>query len=279
MRPVGRSLRRANPRAYERVRWSLAKTPLLGGLLGHPMYHNLVLPFVVRSNDTVFDIGANVGQYTLPLARLVGPNGRVHSFEPVAATIAELRSEVEAAGLGASVVLNQFALGDHAGTVELTLPLERPTEATLAPHEGLDWADYSGDSSKYVIETVSMVTLDEYLTREEIGSISFLKCDVEGAEFGVLKGARSLLSGPRPPVLQLEVFAEWTKNFDYTPNDLFDYLRGTGGYEIYWFCEQGLEHIEPGAEHIPGIFHEWVDFLCVVPDVHRSRLDVRRYLA
>jgi FkbM family methyltransferase len=246
------------------------------------MYHALVLPFVIRNGDTVLDVGANVGQYTLPLARLVGPNGKVHSFEPVSATVAQLRSAVEVAGLSARVVLNQLALGDHRGTVELTLPLERPTEATLIPHQDLAWSDYGRAESKYVTETVAMLTLDDYLTQEDVGPVSFLKCDVEGAEFGVLKGAGSLLSSHRPPVLQLEVFAEWTKNFGYTPNDLFEYLRGTGGYEIYWFCEQGLERIDPGASSIPGIFsdtpgHEWIDFLCVVPDVHRSRFDVRRY--
>ncbi len=278
MRPVGRSLRMASPRAYERVRWRLANVPLVGKLLGHPMYHNLVLPFVARRGDVVFDVGANIGQYTLPLARLVGPSGRVHSFEPVSATFAELRSAVGKAGLGGRVVLNQLALGHESGTVELTLPVERPTEASLSPHQGLAWADYETDRYKYVTERVEMLALDEYVKLRNIGPIAFLKCDVEGAELGVLQGAREVLSGPAPPVLQLEVFAEWTRNFGYSPGDLFAYLRDTGGYEIFWFCERGLERIGPNADPIPGIFHEWVDFLCLVPDVHRIRFDARPYL-
>jgi len=277
--PLGQALRSANPRAYELLRWKIARSGLVGDLLGKPMYHHLVLPFLVRPGDTVFDIGANTGQYALPLSQLVGPHGKVHAFEPIPATFVELAETVgRARGLG-NIVLNQIALGETSGSITLTLPVDRPTEATAVPHTAEDWGDYATDSSKYVKVACPMSTVDAYCCDHQIGPVSFLKCDVEGAELLVLKGATGLLSGARPPAIQLEVFDGWTKSFGYSPRDLFAFLRATGGYHVYWFHEGGLRRVEPNDEVIPGIFYEWVDFLCLIPGVHDQRFDVTRFLA
>jgi len=124
-----------------------------------------------------------------------------------------------------------------------------------------------------------MSTVDDYVRERQIDTVSFLKCDVEGAELSVLKGATGLLRGPRPPAIQLEVFEGWTKSFGYSPRDLFAFLRETGGYHAYWFHEDGLRPVERDDDVIPGIFYQWVDFLCLVPGVHDDRFDVSRFLA
>ncbi len=277
IQPLGAALRAANPRAYELLRWKIARSGFVGDLLGRPMYHQLVLPFLVRPGDTVLDIGANTGQYTVPLSRLVGPQGRVHAFEPIPATFAELGESVRRVAGAGNVVLNQLALGETPGSMVFTVPLDRPTEATAVAHSAQQWADYAPESPKYARVTCAISTVDAYVRDHEIGCVSFLKCDVEGAEFSVLKGATGLLSGPRPPAIQLEVFEGWTKSFGYSPRDLFAFLRATGGYEVYWFHEAGLRRIGPNDTVIPGIFFEWVDFLCVVPGVHDRRFDITRF--
>lgn len=277
--PLGEALRAANPRAFELLRWKIARSGLVGDLLGKPMYHQLVLPFLIRPGDTVFDIGSNTGQYAVPLSQLVGPQGKVHAFEPIPATFAELAETVSGARGPDNVVLNQMALGETSGSITLTLPVDRPTEATAVPHTAQDWGDYAADPSKYLKIACQISTVDGYVRDRQIGAVSFLKCDVEGAELSVLKGASGLLSGARPPAIQLEVFDGWTTSFGYSPRDLFAFLRATGGYDIYWFHECGLRRIEPNDEVIPGIFYEWVDFLCLIPGVHDQRFDVTRFLA
>ena len=57
-----------------------------------------LLPTLVSPGDWVLDIGANVGHYTLELARLVGPQGRVIAFEPVPETFSVLAANVECRG-------------------------------------------------------------------------------------------------------------------------------------------------------------------------------------
>lgn len=276
--PVGQMLRLVNPRAYEVVRWEMARRTPLRKLISEPMSHQLLLPFFVRKGDVVFDVGANTGQYSVPLARLVGPRGKVHAFEPISRTFEELRDTLRRENLESRVVMNRLALGESVRTLTFTIPKDRLTEATAVPHDGESWSDFRTHPSKYTSETCEMTTLDEYVSRHGIGEVAFLKCDVEGGELQVLKGARRLLRSPRPPVLLLEVFEGWTKSFGYHPRDLFRFLSDEAGYEIYWVCGSGLRRVRPDDAKIPGIFWQWVDFLCLVPDVHRRKANLERYL-
>lgn len=277
--PFGQTLRRVNPRAYEIVRWEVARWKPMRSIIPQPMSQHLLLPFFVRKGDTVVDVGANTGQFSVPLARLVGPGGVVHAFEPILPTFEELREVVRREKVESRVVLNRLALGESARTVSFTIPRNRPTEATSVPHDRESWGDFHSQPGNYATETCEMVALDEYLKRRGIGEVSFLKCDVEGGELQVLRGARQLLRSARPPVLMLEAFEGWTKSFGYHPRDLFRFLRDEAGYESYWICGSGLKRVRPEDGQIPGIFWQWVDFLCLVPDHHQKKVGLERYLA
>src|SRR5690606_24636856 len=78
----------------------------------------LVLP-----GDTVFDVGAAYGMYTLPLAALVGPAGRVHSFEPQPRQRATAAGLARLTGSGQATVTRAVA-GDRAGEVTLQIPVK-----------------------------------------------------------------------------------------------------------------------------------------------------------
>lgn len=276
---VGSLLRTMSPRAYERARWTLTKSGAMSGLLGKPMYQELILPFAVRPGDTVLDIGANLGQFTLPLAKLVGRAGKVCAFEPVPSTCHELRANVHAAGVDAIVRVEQVALSDTCGCVELTVPYDRPTEAALVRHDAEQWAAYGRDATKYYNASTQVTTLDAYICLHALEEITFIKCDVEGAELKVFTGASAVLRGRRPPILLVEAFEGWTTSFGYRPQDLFQFLHAQAGYDFYWISENGLEKVDPTAPAVPGIFWQWVDFVGVVRDVHDRRFNVARYLA
>lgn len=278
--PFGKTLRTINPRAYELLRWQITQLMWIRRIMGAPMYQQLMLPFAVRKGDTVFDVGANTGKLTLPLARLVGANGTVHAFEPVSRNFSILQKNVMDANLSSRVILNKLALGDSNQSINITIPCERLTEATLVPHRSMDWIDYvSSESGKYTAENCKIITLDNYVKENHINNISFIKCDVEGAELLVFKGAKNALRSSNPPVIMMEVFDDWTKDFGYHPKDLFEFLKMEAGYEFYWICEDGLKRVEPDDKIIPGIFSQWIDYLCIIPDHRRRRINVKRYLA
>ena len=74
-----------------------------------------VLPFLVNEGDRTFDVGANVGDYTLSLAKLVGSNGRVVSFEPNPGNFNKLSHLVQMGRLE-QVSAHPIALGETSGT-------------------------------------------------------------------------------------------------------------------------------------------------------------------
>jgi predicted O-methyltransferase YrrM len=73
---------------------------------------------LVRPGMVVFDVGANAGFYAIALSRWVGPQGRVHAFEPDPVSFALLRRRAERSG-SRNLELSPTAVGDHEGTVWL----------------------------------------------------------------------------------------------------------------------------------------------------------------
>lgn len=135
---------------------------------------------LIRPAWTVWDVGANVGYYTLMAARLVGSAGRVIAFEPLSRNRQYLIRHVESNGLS-QVSVRGDAICDSVGT---------------AFFEGAGSEAHLGNSG----EQVPTTTLDTVLA-EQSHPPQFIKIDTEGAEFQVLQGAEQLFSAVRPILL------------------------------------------------------------------------------
>ncbi len=152
-------------------------------------YEQELLKRLVRPGDVMFDIGANVGFYTLLAARLVGHDGSVVAFEPAARNVGYLRRHLELNSL-TNVRVLEAAVGDRVGTaVFQTGPSF--SEGHLVP------GDLPGPGQC----RIRLITLDDLLTRSEVPPPQMLKIDVEGAEYAVLRGAVNLLKRARPEIL------------------------------------------------------------------------------
>lgn len=150
-----------------------------------------VIPRLLPAGGCALDLGANFGLYTRLLAETVGPAGTVHAVEPVPETCDVLRSNVRRLGLAAATVHN-VAVSDRAGTVTMFIPRyarggENLYEARITADEGP--ADFR------TVE-VPARSLDELFGR--LDRIDFVKCDVEGHELSVLRGAGGVLREHRP---------------------------------------------------------------------------------
>jgi FkbM family methyltransferase len=159
------------------------------------------LPFFIRPGSEVVDAGANFGAYTVVMARLAGPAGKVFAFEPLppaADTLARTCATLS------NVVIVREALSDGENsqqTVELQVPflagaVPEPALAAVGP---APWAD-SGLKTWRVFR-VPVRRLDDHLA--SFRDISFIKVDVEGGEAAFLTGATETIRRFRP-VLQLE---------------------------------------------------------------------------
>lgn len=221
-----------HPRVVARYRdeqWSLS-----------PALRRLVKPGAV-----VVDAGANVGYVTALLARWVGPEGRVHSFEPVPDTFDLLSRAVRKLKLH-QVRLHPRALSDDARCAEIKIPCyadgrENLYESTL---ESPPWL--TGETRSVRIETTR---LDDALG-EDAARVSFIKMDVEGHEERALAGARRVLESARP-ALMIEIDGN-LDDPDSSAGRLASHLRGLGYGVFFW--RDGWRPRAPGESAVDYFF-------------------------
>ena len=171
----------------------------------------------LRPDDICFDVGANLGYYTVLMAKAV-PQGRVYAFEPDPFSHALLQLNVRINRLE-NVALNCLALGERSGTSNFF----RCTDGAFN-----SFKDTARKPVSNVIE-VQVTTLDEFITANDVPRVDFVKVDVEGAEGLVLAGAKGLLqdSARRPRLLLLELFEENHRSFGDSTAEILERLRLT----------------------------------------------------
>lgn len=128
----------------------------------------------IKSGDVVVDVGANVGYFTLIMAKLVGPNGTVYAFEPNEELCAILRWNVLSNGYRDRVNIFPYAVTDFIGKAKFFLNLGHG-QSSLQPRKG----------TTSIVEAQT-TTLDAILPFGN--DIRLVKIDVEGGEVGVLRG-------------------------------------------------------------------------------------------
>jgi FkbM family methyltransferase len=156
--------------------------------------HAITLGLADKEAPVVFDVGANVGDWTAQVLSL-RPKARIHAFEP------QSRLATGIAVAHPRVKVNNMALGEMPGRLQL---------ADYAQHEGSQHASLlrgviDGIHQGAVRYTeVPVGTLDDYCAENFIEHIDLLKVDVEGFEVHVFRGAKRLLSEHRIDVIQFE---------------------------------------------------------------------------
>jgi FkbM family methyltransferase len=131
----------------------------------------------------VYDLGANVGYYTLLSAVLAGPRGRVFAFEPLPRNLEFLRRHLSLNRIDNATVI-EAAVTDRGGTVRF--------EEDASTSKGRIGAQGSLE--------VRSVALDELVARERMPRPDLLKIDIEGGEFLALQGARRILTESHPVI-------------------------------------------------------------------------------
>ncbi len=171
----------------------------------------------------VLDIGANLGSYTVPLAK-AHPHLQVISFEPQRVIYLQLCANIFLNRLD-NVYAFQYALSDAEWQEQMELP-DYATERNIGAFS-VDPAVRAKDyevQSHGATEPISATLLDRFM----FNNIKLIKIDVEGHELEVLRGAHhTLIENHYPPI----IFESWTWKFQEKRLELFNYLKDLG-YEI-----------------------------------------------
>lgn len=161
------------------------------------------LPFVrqlLQPGQSVIDIGANYGVYTLPMAQKVGPSGHVWAFEPASSTAQFLARGIAENGCG-HVTLEQKAVSSAPGSAQLGFHVQAELRSIV-----------HGAAAPDGSETVSVVTLDDCMDRLGWRDIEFIKIDAEGEEANIVKGGRRFFTA-FAPLVQYELRSAIDVNF------------------------------------------------------------------
>jgi FkbM family methyltransferase len=232
-----------------------------------PNLEKIVFLSLVRRGDSVVEVGANTGYYTRLFSQLVGARGRVHAFEPIPPTFAELQANLRHAPAG-RVVLNNCALAEEEATVDLYLPGEDHGQAALTRHTFGSWAAADVPVHTYPCRTTA---LDVYAATAGLTALSFVKCDVEGAELLVLRGARETIHRFKP-LLFLEVSRHWTAGFGYAPADLARFLEALGYSRFFLVGDEILPLSDLPRTLADDRLPDSANLLCADPGLHARRL-------
>jgi FkbM family methyltransferase len=146
---------------------------------------------LAKPGMTAFDVGANIGLYSVALGRALGRDGRVVAVEPDGTNVRRLRDNLTLNSI-ANVRVIEAVAGDRDGVAQLHLADDRAYNSVVGIEVG-----------HVVVETtaVQSVRLDRVWDALGRPAVSFVKVDVEGAEASVLRGARGMITSMHPSLL------------------------------------------------------------------------------
>jgi len=197
-----------------------------------------------------FDIGANIGYYTLLESKIVGDTGRIIAIEPSPINFKQLQKNIENEK-AKNVELYQMAGGDENGTLKFLLD----------PHSNLSRIITKEESEKISgnIIDVPVKKLDFFLDELSIKSLDLIRMDVEGFEFNILEGMKNSIKKFRP-MIQMEVHTRILGN-DKTQK-LLKWLEDEN-YEVVYYITRQLDCPKVGDMNDVKHFsiHELLDLL------------------
>ena len=192
----------------------------------------MALKKILCPDDIVFDIGANIGEYTLFAASMLSDKGKVWSFEPVEKMYQVLQENID---LNPHIKNRIRIIKKGVGLQKAVLPIYDDVSNN---NEGVYSLHPSNFQHSKKIEDIEIDRLDTIFIENQIPRVDLIKIDVEGNELFVLQSADHILSTYHPK-LMIEVSSKNFSAAGYSTKDLIDYLKKYQ-YTIYLIKVRGL---------------------------------------
>ena len=194
-----------------------------------PQERNLIAR-IMPNHATVFDIGANIGWYTLNFAAMPKVK-RIYSFEPVPYTYSYLVKHLKLNRVRNATPFN-MGFSDKCGKASFYWTKNETGSASVRNIQNRSSIDRI---------TCKLSTVDRFMKGKRF-PIDFIKCDVEGSELFVFMGAVETIKKCKP-IIYTELLRKWAEKFGYHPNDVIKLLGGLG-YFCFGFVGEKIKPIQ-----------------------------------
>lgn len=143
---------------------------------------------LIDTGNTILDIGANVGNVTFEAAKIVGPTGEIHSFEPDPENYKRLETNLNL-NQCLNIFPNKLGLGNKSGTYHI---------ANVSPgNQGMNRIIHEHPVN-FEARQIQVTTLDAYVFEKKLNTVDLIKIDVEGFEYNVLRGGMKVIDTFHP---------------------------------------------------------------------------------
>ena len=212
------------------------------GFIDRETSETLLMMMLTEYADCFFDVGANVGYFSLLMRAMGKDDIRCYAFEPRKPVFERLAASITDNGYQDRIAAMHCAVGDKAGQATMKLNSQGSGGNTLCQQFG-NQKDDSG-----VVECVDVITLDRFIDQEKIQPrCAVLKIDVEGYESKVIDGANGYFSSERAPIVLIETFPRKIFGESHDRHVLNRLKRF--GYHVY-----GISPFSPGRTSLTPAF-------------------------
>ena len=184
------------------------------------------LKHTLKEGDTFFDVGTNIGSYSLVASKIVGNSGKVYSFEPVFKTLKKLTETVERNNFN-NIQIEKKIVSDKNESINIY----------ASPDDNIGMSSIVKKFENVKPESVPSVILDEYIIAQKIKKITLVKIDVEGAELAVLKGMKRILKEIKP-IIFIEISNDVLADIAIDAQEIIDFILEYD-YSIYAVSKRG----------------------------------------
>lgn len=223
-----------------------------------------VLTKLAKSNMNFRDVGANMGYYSIKVGGLIGPHGKILSFEPNPELFEYLRDNIDINGMSPRAQIWQLALGNKADVRELKFDYQNMGGGSLME---------LGERSRAV--SVSIDTLEHLIPAGT--RIDLMKIDAEGYEPLILEGAGTLLRENPNMLILLEVsIGNWRQYCE--PKDVLEGLIGLEK-EVFRIDTNGdVVPMGNASEFLKTIDENFVAYCLIAPRDARIRTELAEFI-
>ena len=157
----------------------------------------------MKDGDAFYDVGANVGAYSLVASKFFDGKVQVFSFEPSFLNFSQLCKNLVTNKCERSVVPLQIALSDQTGLEDFNLRVLVPGSAVHSLGEAVDNEGAAFEPAS--VQQVIRYRLDDFVRQFQVPTPNHIKIDVDGTEIAILKGMGDILSSPSLRTMIIEL--------------------------------------------------------------------------